>query len=122
MGTATRVLIVEDEPLIALDIATILAAHGHTVVGPAIDVASALQLLDNPSCDAAILDINLGHETAAPIAVAMRSRGIRFVVVSGLSVQQHSPEFAAAVSVSKPIDPIRLLAALDSVLMTVDRH
>jgi DNA-binding response OmpR family regulator len=109
----TRILIVEDEPLIALDLAEIVAAGGFEVVGPALDVATALRLLDAPSCEAAVLDVNLGRETSAPIAAALRQSGIPFLVVSGYSRTQRPKDFAAAPVLSKPANSAALIAMLN---------
>jgi DNA-binding NarL/FixJ family response regulator len=62
-----RVLIVEDEALVALDVARQLTEAGLTIVGPAVSVASALKLIEQGGCDAAVLDINLGRETSDPV-------------------------------------------------------
>ena len=109
---SARILIVEDEPLIALELVTVLTAAGHTVIGPATEVAEGLKLLADPGCDAAVLDVNLGRETAAPIAEAMRSRGLPFVIVSGYSKQQQPPAFSGAPFLPKPIDTAALMVAL----------
>ena len=107
-----RVLIVEDDALLGLDVAQQLMDAGLAVVGPAVSVAAAFKLLGTSSCDAAILDVNLGTETAEPIAVELRSRGIPFVVLSGYSTDQHPPGFQGATTVAKPAKPEELLAVL----------
>ena len=68
MHMSTRVLVVEDEFLVALDIAQQITEAGFEVVGPANSVAKAIALIDELGCDVAVLDVNLGHETAEPIA------------------------------------------------------
>jgi DNA-binding response OmpR family regulator len=107
-----RVLVVEDEPLIAFDVADHLAEAGFQVVGPAASVSAALKLLEAEGCDIAVLDINLGRETAAPIAEALRERSLPFVALSGYSIDQLPEDFQGAPMLTKPVDPKRLIAEL----------
>lgn len=98
------ILIVEDEMLIALDLASQLESAGFRIVGPAQSVAEAIELLDAaPSCNAAVLDVNLGRESAEPVAHALNARGIPFVVLSGYSQRQHPLIFQAVRCLSKPV-------------------
>jgi DNA-binding response OmpR family regulator len=60
-----------------------LKKAGFDVVGPAGIVAEALKLVSTEGCDAAILDVNLGGGTSAPIADELRERGTPFLVLSG---------------------------------------
>jgi DNA-binding response OmpR family regulator len=108
----TRVLVVEDDALLALDIARQLTDAGLEVVGPASSVAKALRLIGEAGCDVAILDVNLGNETAEPVARELRARGTQFVVVSGYSSEQHPPGFHGAPVLSKPARPGALVALL----------
>jgi DNA-binding response OmpR family regulator len=107
-----RVLVVEDDALLALDIAHHLQDAGLEVVGPATSVAKALKLVEAIGCDVAVLDVNLGNETAEPVARELRSRGTPFVVLSGYSSEQHPPEFRGAPMLSKPARPGDLVAFL----------
>lgn len=107
-----RVLLVEDEPLLAFDLGQILNEAGYSIVGPASSVARALELLDSEHFRLAILDINLGRETADPVALALRKRNIPFLTLSGYSGDQHPEAFAGAPMMMKPCDPNALLAAL----------
>jgi DNA-binding response OmpR family regulator len=63
-----RILIVEDDPIIALDVAETLADAGAVVIGPAHTVAQALRLVDGDGLDAAVLDYRLEREVSSPIA------------------------------------------------------
>jgi DNA-binding response OmpR family regulator len=113
---AKRILIVEDDALLALDIAEQLSAVGFKVVGPATSVASALRRISETGCDAAVLDVNLGRETGAPVALELKSRGIPFVVLSGYSREQHPEAFQGALFLQKPARPDVLIATLRQVL------
>jgi DNA-binding response OmpR family regulator len=107
-----RVLVVEDDALLGLDIAQQLTDTGLEVVGPATSVVKAISLLDERGCDVAVLDVNLGREMAEPVALALRARRIPFVVLSGYSGQQHPPGFQGAPVLSKPARPQDLLGML----------
>ncbi len=108
---ANRVLVVEDEPLIAFDVADHLTEAGFDVAGPVATVSAALALLEK-GCDVAVLDVNLGRETAAPIAEAMSARLLPFVAVSGYSSDQLPDAFQNAPVLTKPVDPRRLVAEI----------
>jgi CheY-like chemotaxis protein len=107
-----RVLVVEDEVLVALDIAQQIADGGFEVVGPATSIAKAVALIAERGCDVAVLDVNLGDETSEPIAERLRARGTPFVVLTGYSTEQLPPGFRGAPVLSKPTFPAVLLAAL----------
>ena len=109
-----RALVVEDEALLALELAECLTDAGLEVVGPATSVANALKLVNNPGCDVVILDVNLGTEHSEPVALELKARGIPFVVLSGNSREYFPTGFAGAPSVSKPVEPLALLNLLRS--------
>jgi len=108
----SRVLIVEDEFFIALDIGQQLANAGFDVVGPAPSVAKALSLVDEQGCDVAVLDINLGGETSEPVARKLQETAKPFVVLSGYSIDNKLPWFGDATVLSKPLRMDDLVAAL----------
>ena len=109
---SVRVLVVEDEFMVGLDIVEQLAEAGFEVVGPALSVAKALRLVAEPGCDVAVLDINLGSETSGPIARKLRASGTPFVVVTGYSVDNLPPWFHDAIIVTKPYRIADLVSAL----------
>src|SRR5271166_1565646 len=80
-----KVLVVEDEALVALQIEDALQEAGFDVLGPARSSAEALDLLKSSPCDAAVLDIGLGSETSEPVARALIARDIPFITLSGYS-------------------------------------
>jgi DNA-binding NarL/FixJ family response regulator len=84
MPAVQRILIVEDEPLIAMMLEDFLDALDREVAGTADNVASALELIELDGCDAAILDVNLrGGETSWAIADKLAEAGIPFVIATG---------------------------------------
>ena len=108
----TNVLVVEDEPLLAFDIAQHLTAAGFHVVGPAGSVAKALELIGTVGCDLAVLDVNLGRETAEPVARELKRQQKPFLVLSGYSSDQHPAEFGGIPTLTKPALPEALVAEL----------
>lgn len=79
-----RVLVVEDETLIALEIESSLLALGCNVVGPTGSLVAAMKLADDPTLDAAILDVNIrGGQKVYPVAELLAARGIPFILASG---------------------------------------
>jgi DNA-binding response OmpR family regulator len=78
-----RVLVVEDEPVVAMYLEDILDSLGHITIGPAARLAEGLAIANAEPIDAAILDINLGNERSVPIAELLRTRGIPFAFASG---------------------------------------
>jgi DNA-binding response OmpR family regulator len=107
-----RILIVDDEPLIAMDIASVVEKAGCEVVGMAGTVRRALGLIDRGACDVAVLDANLNGESAEPIAAALRQRGAPFLVISGYAGRQLSGAFVGAPFMVKPYSPERLVELL----------
>ncbi len=112
MRERLRILVVEDEPLVALEIALVLKEAGFEVAGPASAVAAAETLLSQGGCDAAVLDINLGKETSEPIARELLRRGAPFVTLSGYAPEQYPAAFKSAPALAKPLRPELLIAAL----------
>ncbi len=117
-GGGGRVLVVEDEPLIAAEIATTLELAGFKIIGPASSVSHALALMNGDGCDAAVLDVNLGHETSEPIARELMSDGKPFVVVSGYARAQLPQVLRAAPLVGKPLSPSALEAEVKRLVET----
>jgi PAS domain S-box-containing protein len=107
-----RVLVVEDEAIVALEIEENLREAGFEVVGPAARVAQALELLNEFGCDAAVLDINLGTETSEPIALFLSEQRTPFVTVSGYSPDQRPGGFSGGAFLAKPLRKEHLVAQL----------
>ncbi|TGN51522.1 response regulator [Paracoccus liaowanqingii] len=78
-----RVLLVEDEMLICLDIEFMLQELGCKVVGPAATVSKALALIEMEQIDLAVLDVNLGHEKSYPIVDRLTLLDIPLLLSTG---------------------------------------
>jgi DNA-binding response OmpR family regulator len=83
MGEGRRVLVVEDEMLVALMIEATLLDSGAQIVGPAAGLAEALRLARDEVIHAAILDINIRDGSSYPVADVLCERGIPFAFSSG---------------------------------------
>jgi CheY-like chemotaxis protein len=105
-----RILVVEDEYMIASDLAQSLTDLGVAVVGPAGSVADAVALVaGDPALDAAVLDVNLGTEKVFPVADALQARGVPFVFATGYDDRVLPPRYVDTPRFLKPVDT-RVLA------------
>ena len=112
-----RLLVVEDEMLLAMDLEMLLEGEGCVVLGPAHSVAHALDILKTEHPDAATLDMNLNGELSVQVAAALRDRKIPFVVVTGYTGRyEEEPIFQSAPLVKKPYDTGELIRKLIDVL------
>lgn len=116
-----RVLVVEDEPLVAMDVESSLAGAGCTVVGPAPSVARALALVASEGLDAAILDANLAGSAVDPVADALAARGVPFAFATGYGREALPARHAAAPVLRKPVLPARLLEVVATLTAPPDR-
>jgi PAS domain S-box-containing protein len=92
-----RILVVEDEPFVALQLQTDLEGEGHEVIGPASSLAQGLKLAQSEGLDAALVDIRLGRDTSATIADQLLARQIPFAFATGYSDSSMLPEHLHAV-------------------------
>jgi CheY-like chemotaxis protein len=101
-----RILVVEDQYLLAMDLKRTLERSGATVVGPVGSAERALALIPEAlPLDAAILDINLeAGGTAYPVAEVLRARKVPFVFATGYDRGSIRPEFRETPNIGKPFD------------------
>jgi len=106
-----RVLVVEDEYLIAADLVSSLQDLGVDVVGPAGSVAEALALVarDGDRLDGAVLDINLRDERVYPVASALVEYGVPFIFTTGYDALAIPEPFATVPRCEKPVDKTQLV-------------
>jgi DNA-binding response OmpR family regulator len=111
-----RLLIVEDEPLVAEDLRDSLAEQGFEIVAVAARLAKALECIATLDFDAAIVDANLVGKSAAPVAVELSRIGRPFIVLSGYSRAQLPAEFGPATFFQKPYRIEQLVDGLKGLL------
>ncbi len=112
-NSCTRVLIVEDDVIIASMMESIVEDFGYLVVGPASDFGAALNAAKLDDLDFALLDFNLGGgRNAAPIASALERRGIPFAFTTGDCPAVIRKFFADAPIISKPLNDEELIDLL----------
>jgi DNA-binding response OmpR family regulator len=117
----TRVLIVEDEPLVALEMEAVLRRGGFEIAACVGSLKKALDVLNN-DCDIGVLDANLRGETVEPVAVALRQCGKPFLFVSGYG-RVHLPwKFLDARVIPKPFDPAELIRAVMQICKLEPAH
>ena len=112
-----RILIVEDEPLIALSLEEVLIDAGFEIAGVVGRLDKALALIESGACDAAIVDSNLAGVSASPAAIALAARGLPFIMMSGYSKEQMLGEYPRAFFLSKPCRPELIIKTLKSILL-----
>jgi DNA-binding response OmpR family regulator len=105
-----RILVVEDEYMLADELRRELARAGAVVLGPVPTVGMALDLLAREAdLDGAVLDVNLGGDPVYPVADALAGRKVPFIFVTGYDAQALPPRFAHIPLCEKPvkIDAVR---------------
>jgi CheY-like chemotaxis protein len=116
-----RILVVEDEMLVLMNIETALTDLGCTATSAG-TIDAALTLLDYASFDAAMLDINLRGEKSYPVADALARRGIPFVFSTGYGNHRERPDFADRPMLRKPYLKGHLVAALSALVAPKKRR
>jgi DNA-binding response OmpR family regulator len=111
-----RVLVVEDEYLVAVLIEEILESAGCIVRGPIPRLPDALDAVDHNDFDAAVLDVNLAGERIDPVAQALSRRKVPFVFVTGYGEGVLSEEFAERPRLCKPFRMADLLGAVSNIV------
>lgn len=107
-----KILLVEDEFLIAMQLEGVLLAAGYDVLGPAATVRKALRILSEERPAAAILDVNLGDETAFAVADALAERAVPFIFCTGRDLAIVPVAHRRRLMLVKPCDGEELLSRL----------
>jgi CheY-like chemotaxis protein len=114
-----RILVVEDEYMLAEDLRQGLENLGAEVLGPAASVEQALALLQSEnSLDAAVLDVNLQGDYVFPVLEVLRTRRVPFVLATGYDGWALPAAYADAPRCAKPLDMRRLARTLHEQLST----
>ena len=112
-----RILIVEDEYLIADDLAKAIGEAGGEVVGPVPTVEDASRLIQQESTiDMAVLDVNLRGEMVFPVADALAARDVPFVFATGYDEWTLPERFSMARRLEKPLKGTKVVATLIELL------
>jgi CheY-like chemotaxis protein len=107
------ILVVEDEPLIAMMLEDFLETLGHRIHASCDNLSDAIQHCQQGGFDLAILDVNLKGELIWPAASALKQRGVPFVIASGGHVEPPPAEFADAPLLEKPYTIDRIAPVLN---------
>jgi CheY-like chemotaxis protein len=111
-----RVLVVEDEMVVAMLLEDMLLDLGCVVVGPASRVDEALRLAENQAVDAAILDVNVAGAEVYPVAAALKARRIPFVFATGYGTIGLRDEYRGTPTVQKPFRQDELARSISAAL------
>ncbi len=108
-----RILVAEDDYILAEELKADLEGQGAEVLGPVPDLESARELLTTtPAPDAALLDINLGGEMVYPLADILQDRNIPFVFATGYEEWAIAEPYASLPRLEKPLDMRQVARAL----------
>ncbi len=111
--TGLRILVVEDEFLVALSLEEDLRAVGCEVVGPYSDLATATEAARTEKFDIALLDVNLRGEKVCSLADDLAARSVKFVLLSGYGKMDLPDRFRASPRLAKPYDPRQMLREIE---------
>lgn len=112
-----RLLLVEDEMLVAIELSKALREYGWEIIGPAATLDEAYELLaDDGPPDAAVLDVNLNGEMVYPLADLLDARGVPFLFCSGYEALEGGERFVSHPVVRKPTSLAMLMSELRRIL------
>jgi DNA-binding response OmpR family regulator len=113
-----KILVVDDDALIAMELGERLADMGYEVLGPAHSIAEAEAVLARDTPDGALLDASLaGGASSVPLAVTLHAKGVRVAFCTGYDrVKGAPPELANAPVLTKPVSDADIKACLEKLL------
>jgi DNA-binding response OmpR family regulator len=109
-----RILIVEDEMMVALDLEDMIAEFGHAVAATAMRIDAALEHARKTAIDFAILDVNVAGRMSFPVAEILRDRGIPFIFATGYGVSVLPDSLKGQKTLQKPFRRSDLESAIAS--------
>jgi CheY-like chemotaxis protein len=99
-----KILVVEDEPLVAMNLSKSLAELGFSVVGPYSTLAKAAAAAVEMEVDGALLDVNLSGENVYPVADILASKNVPFAFITGYGEEASTSKYTNAPVLQKPVD------------------
>jgi DNA-binding NarL/FixJ family response regulator len=112
-----KVLVVDDEAVIACDMEQLLSAAGAEVIGPAASLKAALALARHARPDAAVLDVQLGADDVIPLADLLTEQGARFLFYSAhLDTREIHGRWPDSEFIAKPCPPGAMILAVQRLL------
>lgn len=111
-----RILVIEDELLVAMELETILAEKGCEVIGPAGTLEQARSLAAGADCDAALVDVNLAGRPVDELALTLTQRNIPFAFVTGYGREALPQGFRDALVLNKPFREDQLIGIVELLL------
>jgi two-component system, response regulator PdtaR len=113
-----KVLLVEDDFIVAYDMQTMLEEQGANVIGPASSLSEARELLAGSCPNVAVLDVNLNGELVFPLAEELQSRGVPYVFATAYADDDrlYPPSVKQAPRLAKPVLPAVLIAQVARLL------
>lgn len=117
-GGLPKILVVDDDALIAMELGERLTDMGYEVLGPAHSIAEAEAVLARTTPDAALLDASLaGGASSVPLAVTLHAKGVRVAFCTGYDrVKGAPPELANAPVLTKPVSDNDIKTCLEKLL------
>src|SRR5215475_7582102 len=103
------ILLIEDDPLLAMDVENCLIGAGYCVVESVATTADALRVIQNKRLDLVVLDLNLGNEMAFALQDVLAERQIPFVILTGHSPAMVAPRYRNRPFLQKPYVAATLL-------------
>jgi two-component SAPR family response regulator len=113
-----KLLILEDEILVAMHLEEMLSEMGYSVIGSASRINDAMDFARDGDIDFAVLDVNIAGTPSFPVANILRKRGIPFVFATGYGRDSVSQEFGDHPTLCKPYAPEALKLAIADGLMS----
>jgi AmiR/NasT family two-component response regulator len=111
-----RILLIEDEALVAMEIEADLIAAGCEVIGPAGNIAAAHRFIAESQIDAALVDANLAGRPVDELAVALTKKGVPFAFATGYGRDGLPREFQDTAVLTKPFSREQMLAVVQKLL------
>jgi len=116
MSSERRILVVDDEPLIASLVADWLVELEYAVAGPVSSAAEALQLAEQMPIDAAFLDVTLGSGDSFALAETLLAKGVAVAFITGRDAQSLPARLRGTPILGKPFDFEAMKVLLDGML------